>query len=174
MSLFPIDITHIRAVLFDIDGVLSRVTTQLDADGLPQRTVNVRDGYAIREALRRGIELGIISGGYSESIPKRYGALGVKYIYMGTVFKNDALDDFLGKTGLRAEECLFCGDDIPDMPVMKRCGFSVAPQDAAPEVKSIAKHVLPVRGGRRCRPSGIGGVAKDEGLWLQDEHAFGW
>lgn len=174
MSSFPIDLSHIRAVLFDVDGVLSRVTSALDAVGHPQRTVNVRDGYAIREATKRGVVVGIISGGYSENLPKRYEALGVEYIYMSASIKTEALEDFLTKSGLKAEECLFCGDDIPDIPIMKRCGFSVAPKDAAPEVKAIAKQIIPVKGGEGVARAVLEEVLKMKGLWMQDEHAFGW
>lgn len=174
MSLFPIDLSHIKAVLFDIDGVLSRVTTLINADGVPERTVNVRDGYAIREASRLGLVLGIISGGYSESIPKRYGGLGIDHIYMGASLKVDALNDFLSKTGLEAKDCLFCGDDIPDIPIMKACGYSVAPKDATPEVKAIAQHIVPVKGGDGVARIVLEEILKMKGLWLQDEHAFGW
>ena len=88
MSSFPTDLSHIKGVLFDIDGVLSRVTTHINSEGVPERTVNVRDGYAIREACRQGLVLGIISGGYSDSVPKRYKGLGIQHIYMGAVLKS--------------------------------------------------------------------------------------
>lgn len=174
MSTFPIDLSHIKAVLFDIDGVLSRVTTAMDDKGVPQRTVNVRDGYALREACKRGLVIGIISGGFSESVPLRYKSLGIEHIYMGAAQKVVAFDDFLSKTGLTAEECLFCGDDIPDIPVMNRCGYSVAPQDAALEVKAIAKHIVHVNGGEGVARAIIEEILKMKGLWLKDEQAFGW
>ncbi len=174
MSKFPEDLSHIEAVLFDIDGVLSRVTTTIDNEGVPERTVNVRDGYAIREALKHGVIIGIISGGYSESVPKRYGGLGVEHIYMGSALKLDSFHDFIRNTGLSPSECIFCGDDIPDIPVMKACGFSVAPSDAATEVKAIASHIVPVAGGEGVARAVIEEVLKMKGLWMNDEHAFGW
>lgn len=174
MSSFPIDLSHIEAVLFDVDGVLSQVSTALDPQGQPARTVNVRDGYGIREAIKRGITIGIISGGYSDSVPKRYASLGVKHIYMGASLKIEALEDFLSKTGLQSCQCIFVGDDIPDIPVMKHCGFSVAPKDAAPEVKAIAKHILPVKGGHGVARAVLEELLKMKGLWMCDEHAFGW
>lgn len=174
MSSFPTDLNHIKGVLFDVDGVLSRVTTHINSEGVPERTVNVRDGYAIREACRQGLVLGIISGVYSESVPKRYKGLGIQHIYMGAGLKIDALNDFLQKTGLKASECLFCGDDIPDIPVMKACGFSVAPKDASPETKAIASHIVPINGGEGVARAVLEEVLKMKGLWLNDEHAFGW
>lgn len=174
MSSFPINLNHIEAVLFDVDGVLSQVSTALDASGQPSRTVNVRDGYAIREAIKRGITVGIISGGFSESIPKRYASLGMKHIYMGANLKMDALQDFLSKTGHKSSQCMFVGDDIPDIPVMKYCGYSVAPKDAAPEVKAIAKHILPIKGGHGVARAVLEELLKMKGLWMCDEQAFGW
>lgn len=174
MSKFPIDLSHIRAVLFDVDGVLSRVTVNLGSDGTPIRTSNVRDGYAIQEAEKRGLVIGIISGGTCPSIPKRFSHLGVKHIYMQSSNKLDALEDFVTKSGIPYEECLFCGDDIPDIPVMKKCGFSIAPADAAPEVKAIAGQVLPTIGGEGVARAVIEEILKMKGEWMKDENSFGW
>ncbi len=174
MSSFPIDLSHIEAVLFDVDGVLSKVTTALDTNGQPARTVNVRDGYGIREAIKRGITVGIISGGISDSIRMRYANLGVKHIYMGASLKIEALEDFLHKTGIKSSQCIFVGDDIPDIPVMKYCGFSIAPKDASPEAKAIAHHILPIKGGHGVARAVLEELLKVKGLWMCDEHAFGW
>lgn len=174
MSKFPIDLGHINAVIFDVDGVLSKVTVILGEDGIPQRTANVRDGYAIREATKRGITVAIISGGTSESIPKRFKPLGVEHIYMQVSDKSEAMRDFIKKTGIPATECLFCGDDIPDIPVMQYCGFSACPSDAAPEVKAIAGQIIPVAGGEGVARAVLEEILKMKGLWMKDNGAFGW
>lgn len=174
MSKFPIDLSHIQAVLFDVDGVLSRVTTLLGEDGTPLRTSNVLDGYAIREACKRGLTVGIISGGTSNSIPRRFATLGVEHIYMQASNKMDALKDFVERSGIPCDACLFCGDDIPDIPVMKSCGYSVAPADAAPEVKAVAKQIIPINGGEGVARAVIEDILKMKGLWMMDEEAFGW
>lgn len=174
MSKFPVDLSHIQAILFDVDGVLSKVTVTLSEEGIPLRTANVRDGYAIREAVKRGVVIGIISGGTSDSIPRRFSPLGVEHIYMQAANKMEAFRDFQKKTGIPSEACLFCGDDIPDIPVMEECGYAVAPADAAPEVKAIAKQILPVNGGEGVARAVIEEILKMKGLWMKDEHAFGW
>lgn len=174
MSKVSKDLTQIQALLFDLDGVLSHQTITLGQDGQPIRTVNVRDGYAIKHALTCGLVVGIISGGYSESIPRRYRQLGMQHIYMGSAKKTVSLQDFIEKTGITAKEILFCGDDIPDIPVMKQVGLAVAPKDAAPEVKAIAHYISPVNGGEGVARDLIEEVLKAKGQWMHNEEAFGW
>lgn len=174
MSKFATDLSQIEAVIFDVDGVLSRTTTVMNEAGIPMRTANVRDGYAIKEAARCGITIGIISGAFADNVPKRYGPLGVKHIYMGQASKRQALEHFVKKSGVPLERILFCGDDIPDIAVMKLCGCAIAPQDAAPEVKAIAHQILPVRGGEGVARMVLEELLKMKGLWLKDEGAFEW
>ena len=173
MSKINKDLTIFRAILFDVDGVLSRVTVTTDESGNPIRTINVRDGYAIKSACDQGLTLGIITGGYSEAIPARYGALGMKYIYMRASLKEEYLDKFITATGIPQEEIIYVGDDLPDMAVMQRCGLSVAPKDAAPEVRAIADYVSPVMGGFGVARDILEEVMKAGGLWMSEE-AFGW
>lgn len=174
MSKIPQDLSHIKALLFDVDGVLSRQTISLDEEGNPIRTANVRDGYAIRQASNNGLIVGIISGGYSESIPKRYRAFGMQHIYMQSANKMVSLDDFIEKTGIRAEEILFCGDDVPDILVMERVGFAVAPRDASPDVKAVADYISPIAGGEGVARDLIEQILRMKGLWMHNTEAFGW
>lgn len=174
MSAIAKDLSGIRAVLFDIDGVLSHQTISLAPDGEPVRTTNVRDGYAIANAAKRGITLGIITGGKGEHTRMRYSALGIQYIYMWANIKLPYLHDFCDKTGIATEEIIYCGDDIPDIPVMKAVGVSVAPADAVPEVKALADYICVAKGGDGVAREVLEQVMKAQGLWLQDEEAFGW
>ena len=174
MSKFATDLSHIEAVIFDVDGVLSRTTTIMNASGEPMRTANVRDGYAIKEACRCGIVVGIISGAVADNIPKRYAPLGVEHIYMGQASKRAALDHFVEVTGIPLEHIIFCGDDIPDLAVMQSCGCAIAPLDAAPEVKAIAHQILPVEGGEGVARLVLEELLKMKGLWLQDRAAYEW
>lgn len=173
MSKVSIDISTFEAVIFDVDGVLSQITIPMGADGVPQRTVNVRDGYAIKTAIEKGIVVGIITGGYSENLPKRYESLGMKHIYMKVHYKIEALRDFISRTGISAEKIIYVGDDLPDIEVMQYCGFSVAPADAAPEVKAIAKYISPVCGGMGVARDILEELLKVKHLWM-NEAAFGW
>lgn len=138
------------------------------------RTTNVRDGYAIANAVKRGMTLGIITGGRGERTRKRYSALGIRYIYMWANIKLPCLQDFCRETGIAPEEIVYCGDDIPDIPVMQAVGVAVAPADAAPEVKKLADYVCTARGGDGVAREVLEQIMKAQGLWLKDEEAFGW
>lgn len=174
MSKVSIDLSDFSAILFDVDGVLSLPTISTDLDGNPLRTVNVRDGYAIMQASKSGLVLGIITGGGSPLIPKRYNQLGLQHIYMRSRQKMNDLNDFCQKTGITPERIIYCGDDIPDLPVMKAVGFAVAPNDAATEILAIADYISPVSGGQGVARDIIEEVLRAKGKWLSDESAFGW
>lgn len=174
MSTITRDLSGIRAVLFDVDGVLSHQTISLDPHGEPVRTTNVRDGYAIANASKRGLTLGIITGGRGEHTRQRYSALGIQHIYMWANIKLPLLHDFCEKTGIAPEEIIYCGDDIPDVPVMKAVGIAVAPADAVPEVKAIADYICVTKGGDGVAREVLEQVMKAQGLWMNDEGAFGW
>jgi 3-deoxy-D-manno-octulosonate 8-phosphate phosphatase (KDO 8-P phosphatase) len=164
---------HIKAFVFDVDGVLSGNVIPLYPDGDPMRTVNIKDGYAIHLAVKKGFILGIITGGYTEAVRVRFARLGVQHIYTGSSVKKADFADFLKKTGLKPENVVFVGDDIPDYEVMQLVGLAVAPADAAPEVKAIAAYISPLRGGEGVARDVIEQVLKVQGLWM-DEEAFGW
>ncbi|MDR3127590.1 MAG: HAD hydrolase family protein [Tannerellaceae bacterium] len=167
------DLRGIKAFVFDVDGVLSGNVIPLYPDGDPMRTVNIKDGYAIHQAVKKGFVLGIITGGYTEAVRVRFARLGVQHIYTGSSVKKVDFADFLKKTGLRGEEVVFVGDDIPDYEVMQQVGLAVAPADAASEVKAIAGYISPLRGGEGVARDVIEQVLKVQGMWM-DEEAFGW
>ena len=168
------DLKKIKALVFDVDGVLSSSRIPLSFDGDPMRTVNIKDGYALQLAVKKGFEVGIITGGYTESVKIRYERLGIKHIYMRSSIKLNDYKDFLIMTCLNDEEVMYCGDDIPDYSVMCKVGLPVAPADAAPEIKSIAKYVSPLRGGNGVARDIIEQIMKVQGLWMDDEASFGW
>ena len=168
------DLSKIRAVVFDLDGVLSSETIALGMDGTPLRTVNIKDGYAIQLAMKMGLRVAIISGCKIEAVRKRYEGLGMKDIYLGAAVKIKIYDDFIAKYGLKDEEVLFMGDDIPDLEVMQRVGCAVCPKDACPEVKAASCYVSERCGGQGCGRDVIEQVLRAQGKWLKDERAFGW
>ena len=173
MSSINYDLKKIKAFVFDVDGVLSCDVIPLHPNGDPMRTVNIKDGYAIQLAVKKGYEVAIITGGYTEAVRIRFSRLGVSHIYMKSVVKIHDYNDFLSKTGLQPEEVLYAGDDIPDYDVMKNVGLPVAPADAAPEIKQIAKYISHKRGGEGVARDVIEQTMKTEGKWMGDE-AFGW
>lgn len=168
------DLTKIKVVVFDVDGVLSAETITLAADGEPLRTVNIKDGYAIQLAQKLGLRVAIMTGGRTEAVRLRYERLGVKDIYMGCSVKIEAYSEFVRRYGLRDEEVMYVGDDIPDYEVMLRAGCPCCPADACPDIKSVSLYVSSKAGGHGCGRDVLEQVLRAQGKWLADEKAFGW
>lgn len=168
------DLTLIRAIIFDVDGVLSAETIMLSADGEPLRTVNIKDGYAIQLAMKMGLRIAILTGGKTESVRLRYERLGVEDIYMGCAVKIRTYDEFLKKYGLTDGEVMYMGDDIPDMEIMRRVGCPVCPKDACPDICEASLYVSSFRGGYGCGRDVIEQTLRAQGKWMMDEKAFGW
>jgi 3-deoxy-D-manno-octulosonate 8-phosphate phosphatase (KDO 8-P phosphatase) len=176
MSTINYDLRKIKALVFDVDGVLSANVIPMSAEGEPLRTVNIKDGYSLHMAAKQGILLGIITGGRTEAVRKRFMALGFveENIYMGSSVKIHDYRDFRKRHGLLDEEILYVGDDIPDLEVMRECGLPCCPKDAAPEVKAVSHYISHAEGGYGCGRDIVEQVLKVKGLWLADEQAFGW
>ncbi len=168
------DLSKIKAIIFDIDGVLSSETITLAPDGLPMRTVNIKDGYAIQLAVKHGLRIAIMTGAKVESIRVRYEGLGVEDIYVGCSVKVRTYEAFLEKYGLKEEEVMYMGDDIPDLEVMRRVGCPVCPKDAAWEIQEASVYVSHLKGGYGCGRDVIEQVLRAHGKWVMDEKAFGW
>ena len=168
------DLKKIKAIIFDVDGVLSAETITLHPNGEPMRTVNIKDGYAIQLAQKLGLRIVIITGGNTESVKMRYQHLGVEDIYMKCAVKISTYDEFLKKYNLIDDDILYMGDDIPDYEVMKRSGCPCCPADACNDIKRISKYVSDRNGGYGCGRDVIEQVLRAQGKWLKDEKAFGW
>lgn len=168
------DLTKVKALVFDVDGVLSAATIAMDEEGQPLRTLNIKDGYAIQLAVKMGLEVAIITGGKGDQVRKRYEYLGVKHIYMGASVKTANLDMLMQETGIMKDEIMYMGDDIPDYEIMLRVGLPVCPADACDEIKAISRYVSPMKGGFGCARDVIEQVMKAKGLWMADKKAFGW
>ena len=168
------DLKKIKAVVFDVDGVLSGETILLHPDGEPMRTVNIKDGYALQFAVKCGLIVAIITGGNTEAVRKRFEGLGVKDVYMGASVKLNVYEAFKAKYGLKDDEILYMGDDIPDYEVMNRCGLPCCPADAASEIKSVALYISHRNGGHGCGRDVVEQVLRAQGKWMSDEKAFGW
>lgn len=168
------NLKHIKAVMLDVDGVLSRETLSLHPNGEPMRTANIKDGYAIQLAVKMGLHIAIITGGTTESVRMRYEHLGVEDIRMGTAVKIKVYEELLAKYGLDDDEVMYMGDDIPDLEVMRRCGCPVCPADACPEAKAAGLYVSHINGGNGCVRDVIEQTLKAKGLWMSDSKAFGW
>ena len=168
------DLKEIKAIIFDIDGVLSSETITLSSEGEPLRTVNIKDGYAIQLAMKLGLRIAIMTGAKVTSIRKRYEGLGVEDIYIGCSVKIETYETFLHKYGLTDKEIMYMGDDIPDLEIMRRVGCPVCPKDACPEIKEVSIYVSDRIGGHGCGRDIIEQVLRAQGKWIMDKNAFGW
>jgi 3-deoxy-D-manno-octulosonate 8-phosphate phosphatase (KDO 8-P phosphatase) len=173
MTNFKENLIKVKAFVFDIDGVLSLQTISLNSFGVPNRTVNLRDGYALQYAVKKGYHIGVISGSRSKEYQKRLKLLGIKDIYLNSRSKTDHFNDFLKKYDLANSEVLFMGDDIPDLPVMKVAGIPVCPSDADSEIKQVAAYISDKRGGEGCVRDVIEQVLRLHDKWM-DSDAYSW
>ena len=168
------DLNKIKLLAFDIDGVLSASTIPVGDDGQPMRTANIKDGYAIYLALKLGMPVAIITGGTHEPVRRRYESLGSQDVHLGCSNKMETYLALLQKYGIKDENVLYMGDDIPDYEVMKRCGCPCCPKDAAPEIREISLYISHYPGGMGCGRDVIEQVLMEQGKWMADRMAFGW
>ena len=169
MAFFKDELEKVKGFVFDVDGVLSKDISPLNEDGDPVRTTNVKDGFAMRSAIKMGYPVAIITGGYIERVKLRYTKLGVEYFYDKARNKVECLNDFLGKTGLTADQILFMGDDLVDYNVMQTVGIPTCPKDAVEEIKAISKYISDKFGGEGCVRDVIEQTLKAQGKWFTTE-----
>jgi 3-deoxy-D-manno-octulosonate 8-phosphate phosphatase (KDO 8-P phosphatase) len=165
---------NVKAMVFDVDGVLSTSTIALFPNCEKVRIINTKDGYGLYLAATKGILLAIISGGLSEAIHDQYTRLGFTDIYTGVSEKTVKLDEFINKHKLERSEVLYMGDDIPDYEVMTSVGIPVCPSDASPEIKAVSVYVSKKKGGYGCVRDVVEQVLKAQGHWMNGEKAFNW
>ncbi|MCR5241747.1 MAG: HAD-IIIA family hydrolase [Prevotella sp.] len=168
------DLKRIKAIIFDVDGVLSAETITLHPNGEPMRTVNIKDGYAIQLAMKLGLRIVILTGGTTESVRLRYERLGVEDVFMGCAVKLKTYEDFLARYGLSDEEVMYMGDDVPDYEIMQRVGCPVCPADACPDIKAVSLYISDKQGGYGCGRDVIEQVLRAQGKWQMNAKAFGW
>jgi len=173
MTNFKEKLIKVKAFIFDIDGVLSLQTINLNSFGVPNRTVNLRDGYALQYAVKKGYYIGIISGSRSREYQKRLKLLGIKDVYLNSRSKLDHFNEFLKKYNLDKSEVLFMGDDIPDFKVMQEAGIPACPSDADSEIKQVAVYISDKKGGEGCVRDVIEQVLRLHNRWMEND-AYSW
>ena len=161
---------NINVFVFDIDGVLTDGSLLVMDGGLMIRRMQVKDGYALQLAVKRGYSIFVISGGTSPQVKERLSKLGVENVYMPVENKLEKLKELINKYQLQKEEILYMGDDIPDLEVMQYCGLACCPVDAVSEIKTISRYISPVKGGEGCVRDVIEKVMKLQGKWILDTH----
>ena len=160
------DFLSIRALVFDVDGVLTDGTVMVSEEGHLLRTMNVNDGQAIKFALDAGYIVAIITKGKSKGVKNRLEDLGINAIYDNLTYKLDSLKELINHHKLEKEEILYMGDDIPDLDIIDHVGIFSCPSDACPEVISRANYISPYKGGETCVREVIRRVMKIQGKWI--------
>lgn len=161
-------LSAITTFIFDFDGVMTDGGVIMTNDGEPLRITNVKDGYALQLARRMGYRIVVISGAKADSMLQRLKMLRVEDVFLGVRDKKQVYLDYVEKYGLKHEEILFMGDDIPDHELMQIAGVSTCPADAAEEIKSMARYISHFSGGRGCVRDVIEQVLKVQGKWMND------
>jgi len=156
---------QITTFIFDVDGVLTDGNVTVFTDGQLIRTMNIKDGFALKTAIQMGFNICIISGGTNEGVKTRLRALGLTDIYMGIHDKITQLDEYLDVYNISPENVLYMGDDIPDYPVMKQVGLPACPKDAVQEIQDISLYVSQKKGGNGCVRDVIEQVLKVQDKW---------
>lgn len=156
---------RVELLLIDVDGVLTDGRIVYGPDRTEWKFFDVKDGHGIKLIQRAGIDVGIITGRRSEVVARRSQELGIEILYQGQFDKVQALTEIIEKTGVEREKIAYIGDDIVDIPVMKRVGFAATVQDAVQEVKDVAHYVAQKPGGRGAVREIIEYIMKNKDLW---------
>ena len=138
---------RIRLVLMDVDGVLTDGSLVYTQSGEAGKAFDVKDGYGVVKGRSAGLTFGIITGKISSIVRHRARDLGIREVHQGVRDKEKAYDNILRKLGLADNEVAYIGDDDPDLPVLRRVGFSAAPADAMPSIRSRVHYVCRTEGG---------------------------
>lgn len=158
-------IRAVKAFVFDVDGVLTNNDLLVTEAGELLRTMSVRDGQAIKWTIRAGYPIGVITGGRSTGVKKRLTDLGITEYYSNAEDKWEAFKSFLQRTNTLISEVCYMGDDLPDLPILRKVVLSCCPQDAVSEVQDVCDYISPVAGGRGCARDILEKVLKLQEKW---------
>jgi 3-deoxy-D-manno-octulosonate 8-phosphate phosphatase (KDO 8-P phosphatase) len=164
---------NINTFIFDYDGVLSDGSIITLDDGEAYRTTNVKDGYALQLARKKGYRVAVISGAKADCMIHRLKALQISDIFLGIENKLETFKTYLQYNSIDSSHVLFMGDDIPDYELMLASGLSSCPSDAAEEIKKVARYISHFAGGKGCVRDVIEQVLKVQGKWMNDD-AYHW
>lgn len=156
---------HITAIVLDIDGVCTDNLILVTDHGEFLRSMNVRDGLAIKKAIQSGYRMAVISGGRSLGTLKRFELLGIEEIHLGIENKMAVLEPLLKKWNLSFSQVAYMGDDLTDIEILSRVGLPACPKDAVPEVLKICNYVSPYAGGNACVRDLIEKIMQSRKLW---------
>jgi 3-deoxy-D-manno-octulosonate 8-phosphate phosphatase (KDO 8-P phosphatase) len=173
MTSYKTLLKNINTFIFDYDGVLSDGSIITLDDGEAYRTTNVKDGYALQLAVKKGYRVAVISGAKANCMLNRLKSLQIKDIFLGIENKSEVFENYLKDNDIRTDQVLFMGDDIPDYEVMLKAGISTCPADAAEEIRKVSNYISAFPGGKGCVRDVIEQVLKIQGKWMNDD-AYHW
>lgn len=160
-----VDFAKIKLLLLDVDGVLTDGRIIYDTDGGESKAFDVKDGHGLKLVQRAGIQVGIITGRQSEVVSRRAAELGIEIVYQGAKDKSLPFNDILENLSLTPEEVAYVGDDIVDLPVMRKVGFAATVADAVDDVKVYADMVTKRSGGRGAVREICDFLLRESGRW---------
>jgi len=155
----------ITTFIFDVDGVLTDGSVLVLENGLQARRMCIKDGFALQLAVKSGYRVLAVSGSSPSPVIDRLNKLGINEVHMSVLNKKSFVDTYMQKNGLKKEEVLYMGDDMPDLPVMPAVGLSACPADAATEILQAAKYISPMNGGYGCARDVIEKVLRANDHW---------
>ncbi|QSV44816.1 KdsC family phosphatase [Geobacter benzoatilyticus] len=158
-------IRNIRLLLLDVDGVMTDGRIIFDSNGVESKFFNVKDGHGIKMVQRAGIEVGIISGRGSVVVSNRAAELGISLVYQKSLDKLTPYREILERTELTDEQVAFMGDDVIDIPVLRRVGFAAAPADAVDDVFPFVHFTSRNRGGWGAVREVCDLLLREQGKW---------
>jgi len=180
MSNFSELLKNVTTFIFDVDGVLTDSTMIIlpspqgsGVMGEAVRRMNIKDGYALQFAVKKGYNIAIITGGKSITVKTRFQDLGIKNIYLGVENKINVYEEYIAANNISSEEVLYMGDDMPDYGVMQKAGIPTCPADAVDEIKELSIYISEKKGGEGCVRDVIEQTLKVHGKWF-DVKEFGW
>jgi len=140
-------LTELRLVAFDVDGVFTDGRFYLADNGVETKAFNTQDGFGLRRLIAAGISVAVISGRRSGAVEKRMAELGIEHVVLGTANKVSAFEALIARLGIEERHCAYAGDDIPDLALLQRVGYSIAVANAVPEVRDVCDYTTVARGG---------------------------
>jgi 3-deoxy-D-manno-octulosonate 8-phosphate phosphatase (KDO 8-P phosphatase) len=160
--------TPITTFVFDVDGVLTNGQILVLPQGVMARSMNVKDGYALQLAVKRGYHVVIISGGDMPEAEIRFKKLGIQHVFTKVSNKLACLQNWLAEQGFGLDKCLFMGDDLPDAELLQHVALSACPADACSDVLAIAQYISPKNGGEGCVRDVIEKVLRLNNHWYPE------
>lgn len=155
----------IKMLIFDVDGVLTDGSLFYGDDGQEYKAFNSRDGHGIKMLRESGVVAAILTGRTSQVVLHRARNLGIAKIIQGSHDKLPSYETMLAETGLRPEETAYMGDDVVDLPVLRRCGLACTVPDAQPEVLARSHYVTQAAAGRGAAREVCELIMRAQGTW---------